>query len=32
MDNDIKPWLYDILKAIMEIESFFLNRSKNFID
>ena len=30
MDNDIKAWLYDILNAIMEIESFFNDRSKEF--
>ncbi len=32
MDNDIKGWLYDILRAIMEIESFFSNQPKEFID
>jgi hypothetical protein len=26
MDNDIKAWLFDILSAIMEIESFFMDR------
>jgi uncharacterized protein with HEPN domain len=30
MDNDIKTWLYDILNAIMEIESFFSDRPKKF--
>lgn len=30
MDNDIKAWLYDILNAIAEIESFFNNESKEF--
>ncbi len=30
MDNDIKAWLYDILNAIMEIESFFDDCSKEF--
>jgi uncharacterized protein with HEPN domain len=30
MDNDIKAWLYDILNAIMEIESFFNESSKEF--
>ncbi|HJY23980.1 MAG TPA: HepT-like ribonuclease domain-containing protein, partial [Hanamia sp.] len=30
MDNDIKAWLYDILNAIVEIESFFSNRHKKF--
>ena len=30
MDNDIKAWLYDILKAIVEIESFFDNSPKEF--
>ena len=29
-DNDIKAWLYDILNAIVEIESFFSNRHKKF--
>ena len=30
MDNDIKAWLYDILNAIMEIESFFSDGPKEF--
>lgn len=30
MDNDIKAWLYDILNAIMEIESFFSDNNKEF--
>ena len=30
MDNEIKSWLYDILNAIMEIESFFNDRTKEF--
>ncbi len=30
MDNNIKAWLYDILNAIMEIESFFGDSSKEF--
>ena len=30
MDNDIKAWLYDILNAIMEIESFFNGTTKKF--
>jgi uncharacterized protein with HEPN domain len=30
MDNDIKAWLYDILNAIMEIDSFFNDSSKEF--
>ena len=30
MDNDIKTWLFDILNAIMEIESFFIDRPKEF--
>ena len=30
MDNDIKAWLYDILNAIMEIESFFNDNTKEF--
>jgi len=30
MDNDMKAWLYDILNAIMEIESFFDNSPKEF--
>ena len=30
MDNDIKTWLYDILNAINEIDSFFYNQPKNF--
>ena len=32
MDNEIKAWLYDILNAIMEIESFFNDRPKDFIN
>jgi uncharacterized protein with HEPN domain len=31
MDNDIKTWLYDILNAHMEIESFFSDTPKDFI-
>jgi uncharacterized protein with HEPN domain len=31
MDNDIKVWLYDILNAIVEIESFFNNETKEFL-
>lgn len=30
MDNNIKTWLYDILNAIVEIDSFFENQSKIF--
>jgi uncharacterized protein with HEPN domain len=30
MDNDVKAWLYDILNAIMEIESFFNDSTKEF--
>ena len=30
MDNDVKAWLYDILNAIMEIESFFNDYTKEF--
>jgi uncharacterized protein with HEPN domain len=30
MDNDIKAWLYDILNAIMEIESFLNDSPKEF--
>ncbi len=32
MDNDVKSWLYDIWKAISEIESFFFDRPKIFSD
>ncbi len=32
MANDIKAWLYDILNAIMEIESFFNDNSKDFTE
>ena len=31
MENEIKAWLFDILNAIMEIESFFLNDKKDFL-
>jgi uncharacterized protein with HEPN domain len=30
MDDDIKAWLYNILNAIMEIESFFNDSTKEF--
>lgn len=30
MDIEIKSWLYDILNAINEIESFFADRPKDF--
>lgn len=30
MDNEIKVWLYDILNAIMEIDSFFNDIPKEF--
>ncbi len=30
MDNNTKAWLYDILNAIMEIESFFSDSTKEF--
>lgn len=30
MDIEIKIWLYDILNAINEIESFFIDVPKNF--
>ena len=30
MDNDIKTWLYDVLNAIIEIESFFNDTTKEF--
>jgi uncharacterized protein with HEPN domain len=30
MDIDIKVWLYDILNAINEIESFFVDTPKEF--
>lgn len=32
MDNDTKTWLYDILNAIMEIESFFDDSTKEFLN
>ncbi len=31
MDIEIKTWLYDILHAIIEIDSFFSDRPKEFI-
>ncbi|HEX3024497.1 MAG TPA: HepT-like ribonuclease domain-containing protein [Chitinophagaceae bacterium] len=31
MDIEIKTWLYDILNAINEIESFFAEHPKSFI-
>ena len=30
MDIDVKTWLYDILNAINEIESFFIDVPKDF--
>jgi uncharacterized protein with HEPN domain len=30
MDHEIKTWLYDILNAIMEIDSFFIEIPKDF--
>jgi uncharacterized protein with HEPN domain len=30
MDNVLKAWLFDILNAIMEIESFFIGIPKEF--
>jgi uncharacterized protein with HEPN domain len=30
MDNEIKTWLFDILNAIMEINSFFVDTPKEF--
>ena len=32
MANEIKTWLYDILNAIIEIESFFNDRPKIFAE
>ena len=32
MDDNTKTWLYDILMAIEEIESFFLDRPKRYAD
>jgi len=32
MDRSIKTWLFDILKAIEEIESFFEGKPKSFLD
>ena len=32
MDTEIKAWLYDILSATEEIESFFVNSPKLFAD
>jgi uncharacterized protein with HEPN domain len=32
MDNEIKSWFYDILNSIMEIDSFFSDRPKDFIN
>jgi uncharacterized protein with HEPN domain len=30
MEIEIKTWLYDILNAITEIDSFFIDRPKEF--
>lgn len=32
MDNEIQTWLFDILNSINEIESYFIDRPKSFID
>jgi uncharacterized protein with HEPN domain len=32
MEHDIKTWLYDILNAIQEIDSFFVDRPKIYVD
>ena len=32
MDSDIKTWLFDILKSILEIESYFEGQPKKFED
>ena len=32
MGNDVKAWLYDILNAINEVESFFVDRPKEFLN
>lgn len=31
MDIEIKTWLYDILKSIEKIDSYFLDRPKDFV-
>lgn len=31
MDNEIKTWLYDILNAIMEIDSFLVEETRQFV-
>jgi hypothetical protein len=30
MDNEVRAWLYDVLNAIMEIDSFFIDSPKEF--
>lgn len=30
MDNDIKTWLFDVLNAFLEINSFFIDTPKDF--
>ena len=32
MDNKINTWLYDILKSIEEIESYFESKPLNFLE
>lgn len=32
MNNDIKTWLYDILNSINEIEGYFIDRPKDFLN
>lgn len=31
MDNDLKAWFYDILNAIIEIESYFNDKPKDVV-
>jgi uncharacterized protein with HEPN domain len=31
MDHELKAWLFDILNAVMEIESFFAGMPKEFV-
>lgn len=30
MDKEVKTWLFDVLNAIMEIESFFLDQPMDY--
>jgi uncharacterized protein with HEPN domain len=32
MDNEIKTWLYDILQSINEVDSYYENKQRIFVE